>query len=194
VARAPSEAWPGGTSEAPMQRGNEASGNEPCPGRSACHSPCSPRPGIRPHCCPLFQALFSGRGPFRSGDLLLAFLSFTPAHRSARAPRSFTRSCTSYTRSLTCHNLLFRHLPFSRQPTHPSTRTSESSAIYTRPRPVPIRTHCPICKTHSSPLGFDYSTPILGFLPCAFPTTWRARLPLRHLCAHPSAPIEATGQ
>jgi hypothetical protein len=127
---------------------------------------------------------------------LHSFLS-QPAHRSARAPRSFTRSCTSYTRSLTCHNLLFRHLPFSRQPTHSSTRTQESVAIYTRPRPLPIRTHCPLCKTHSSPLGFDYSTPILGFLPCAFPTTWRARLPLWTvipLCAHLSAPIEATGR
>jgi hypothetical protein len=162
----------------------------PCPGQSACHSPCSPRPSIRPHCCPLLQALFSGAGPFRSGDLLLAFLSFTSAHRSARAPRSFTRSCTSYTRSLTCHNLLFRHFPFSRQPTHPSTHSPESSAVYTRPHQLPIQAHCPLCKTHSSLSGYDKSTLILCFLPCASPTTWRARLPLStHAphCAHFSA-------
>jgi hypothetical protein len=58
---------------------------------------------------------------------LHSFLSLP--HTPQRAcPRSFTLAprCPSYTRSLTCNNLLFIHFPFSRQPSHPSSSLKNS--------------------------------------------------------------------
>ena len=90
-------------------------------------------------CCPLSHS--SGPGRFRSGDLLASLHSFLlpPAHRSARAlaPSPCSACCPSYTRSLACHNLLFRHFPFFREPTHTSTLSLSPSPS----RRDPLFTH-----------------------------------------------------
>jgi hypothetical protein len=86
-------------------------------------TPCSPRPAyVRLLPAPPATPLWSWSIPFGRSASLHSFLS-PPAHRSARAlaPSPCPACCPSYTRSLTCHNLLFRHFPFFREPTHTCT-------------------------------------------------------------------------
>jgi hypothetical protein len=104
-----------------------------------------PGTGPRPRCCPL---LYGASVPVpvpvplllaHFGRHVLCCIPFFALsrhhhhyhHRSARAPSLLhpalslihrpVLSCPSYTRSLTRHNLLFRHFPFSRQPSHTSS-------------------------------------------------------------------------
>jgi hypothetical protein len=177
--------------------GNELSGNEPCPGRIACHSLL---PQARPTSA-LLPALKStplrGAGRFRSGDLLLAFLSFT-----TRTPQ---RACISllhlllsqfYTLlNLTHYNILFRPNPIL-PPAEPHLeKRSKIRHHLDETRRLPIRTTCPLSKTHSSQLVPRLCLSQTSQLPCASATTWRARLPLspnRSLCARTSRPLKAT--
>jgi hypothetical protein len=151
-------------------------------------TPCSPRPGIRPRCSPLRRALLSGAGPFRSGDLLLAFLSFT-----TRTPQ---RACISLLHQLLSqlytllnvirHNLLFRPFPILPPADRPLERRSKIRHHLDETCRLPIRTTCPLPKTHSSQLVSRLHPPKTPLLPCASAPTWRARLPLspfRSLCA-----------
>lgn len=116
-------------SEAPMRRGNEPSANNPGPGQNCSSLPAPPGP--------LYARSFKLSSPVlvdfvgRSASCILFFHSRTPQRACTSLLHLAIPLLSSYTRSLTCHNLQYclDILPFSREPSPSSTPVPKFSAL-----------------------------------------------------------------
>jgi hypothetical protein len=105
-------------------------------------TPCSPRPGTHvhaaarsfKHCSPVLVD-FVGRSAS-----CIPFFHHTRTPQRACISLLHPHCCPSYTRSLTCHNLLFRHIPFSRQPSPPLDTRTRNLRHLDDTSPLPIWT------------------------------------------------------
>jgi hypothetical protein len=176
------------------------------PSRIACPSP---RPAFIRPVCSAARSFDDSSSVLVDSGREICFLHSFPSlpHTAARVllapspryPLPVTRyPCySSYTRSLTCNNLLFRQFPFSRQPSHPS-RHAHPSLPYLRTKPLPIWTPC-LFRPRTAFLRARHSVAIAYLVASAErPTLHGRRACLFHpqlatpLCPHLARPLPAS--